>query len=338
MKLIKLKRKQWFKKKEESFTDVQCKNCETTFSGKFCPQCGQSVKEFDKSLSFVIYDFAGNFFAFDTRFFHTFLYLLIRPGFLTNEFVKGRRASYAPPFRIFIFVSFVLFFLLQQYTSSTLKTVLEREIDLADTTLFNSNSVAKLEIDVDTTDLNQAIEKLEPFFDLTKKGSVNKRLNEAALKLEKEIQDTDNPEEKQDQLNLLRKFQNPELLTSQFFKYLSWAFFLLLPIFALILKLFYSSHKINYIRHLLFTVHVHSFIFLIFTIIIATVLIFGGIHPIFVNFLILAIPVYFLIAVYKVYKQSLIKSMVKILLISIIYNLILISTISLVMAKSLSLL
>ncbi len=23
-----------------------CKNCETEFNGKFCPECGQSIKEF----------------------------------------------------------------------------------------------------------------------------------------------------------------------------------------------------------------------------------------------------------------------------------------------------
>ena len=88
---------------------VKCENCGHEFQGHFCPNCGQEVAEFNRPFGFILYDFAGNFFAFDTRFFRTLKYLLFRPGFLTSEFFQGRRMSYSPPFRIFVFLSFIVF-------------------------------------------------------------------------------------------------------------------------------------------------------------------------------------------------------------------------------------
>jgi hypothetical protein len=103
----------------------KCLNCGYEFRGHFCPDCGQEVAEFNRPFGFVIYDFMGNFFAFDTRFFNTFKYLLFYPGFLTKEFFKGKRTSYSPPFRIFVFLSFVLFVLLSFLTNKGLEKDLE---------------------------------------------------------------------------------------------------------------------------------------------------------------------------------------------------------------------
>ena len=46
----------------------------------------------------------------DSRLWRTIAPLLFRPGFLTQQFLQGRRASYLPPFRLYIVVS-LLFFL-----------------------------------------------------------------------------------------------------------------------------------------------------------------------------------------------------------------------------------
>lgn len=78
---------------------VECKNCNRKFEGKFCPVCGQSTKEFEKPFSFLIVDLAGNIFAFDPRFWKTLVNILIRPGYLTHDYLNGHRARYMPPFR-----------------------------------------------------------------------------------------------------------------------------------------------------------------------------------------------------------------------------------------------
>jgi hypothetical protein len=54
----------------------------------------------------------------DSRVWRTLSPLLFRPGFLTREFLRGRRARYLPPFRLYIVAS-VLFFLLASLGTHT---------------------------------------------------------------------------------------------------------------------------------------------------------------------------------------------------------------------------
>jgi hypothetical protein len=46
---------------------------------------------------------------FDGKFFTTLKSLLLKPGFLTEEYVKGRRMKYLDPVRMYLFVSFAFF-------------------------------------------------------------------------------------------------------------------------------------------------------------------------------------------------------------------------------------
>ena len=91
-----------------------CKNCETKLleGYKFCPKCGQEHK--DKVVTFkqFILDFLGDYFTFDSLIVRSVKPLLFKPGFLTNEFLAGRRVRYIPPLRVFIFISIVFFLFL----------------------------------------------------------------------------------------------------------------------------------------------------------------------------------------------------------------------------------
>jgi hypothetical protein len=46
---------------------------------------------------------------FDGKFFSTLKYLLFKPAFLSKEYLKGRRASYLHPIRMYVFTSFIFF-------------------------------------------------------------------------------------------------------------------------------------------------------------------------------------------------------------------------------------
>ncbi|MEI6266148.1 MAG: DUF3667 domain-containing protein, partial [Sphingobacteriia bacterium] len=57
--------------------------------------------------------FVFDLFHFDGKFFSTLKYLLFKPGFLSKEHLKGRRASYLHPIRMYVFTSaffFLIFF------------------------------------------------------------------------------------------------------------------------------------------------------------------------------------------------------------------------------------
>lgn len=87
-----------------------CANCGTAYVGKFCPACGQAARSPLRHFGALIEDAFDLFFNFDSRFFRTLPALLLRPGFLTNQFFAGRRVRYTPPFRL-MFVLSVLAFL-----------------------------------------------------------------------------------------------------------------------------------------------------------------------------------------------------------------------------------
>ncbi len=49
-------------------------------------------------------------FFYDSKFQKTFVPLFTKPGFLTREYLEGRRIRYVHPLRLYFFVSFVLLF------------------------------------------------------------------------------------------------------------------------------------------------------------------------------------------------------------------------------------
>ncbi|MEP0985835.1 DUF3667 domain-containing protein [Ekhidna sp.] len=91
-----------------------CKNCETKLDEgfRFCPNCGQEHKEKVVHFKQFILDFLGDYFTFDSLIIRSFRPLLFNPGFLTKEFIAGRRVRYIPPLRMFIFISIIFFLIL----------------------------------------------------------------------------------------------------------------------------------------------------------------------------------------------------------------------------------
>ena len=323
----------------------KCQNCGYEFRGHFCPDCGQEVAEFNRPLGFIVYDFMGNFFAFDTRFFKTFKYLLFYPGFLTKEFFKGKRTSYSPPFRIFVFLSFVLFLLLSFLTDKGLKT--ELDLNMPDSLKISENIIPltneqRLQIETYTgTSLKDSTAKMEIdnlnidlggiFFG---KGSIRTRLNRLADALEISRAQVTDPQEKQQIQEYIAMCRAPEIVISTLLKYLSWASFLLLPIFALILKLFYVRRKQLYIRHLIFSIHLHSFLFMILIPVTLLRLIFSSV-PEFLNLILIgSFPIYFLIALHNFYGQNWIKTFFKFIGMSVIYNFTLLTVVLFTFLKS----
>jgi len=63
------------------------------------------------SLWGLIKDVIGDLLDADSRVWRTLVPLAFRPGLLTQEFLRGRRASYTPPFRMYLVLSLVFFVL-----------------------------------------------------------------------------------------------------------------------------------------------------------------------------------------------------------------------------------
>lgn len=91
---------------------THCENCGAKLEGPWCYRCGQHDFEFHRSFWHVFMEALETLFHFEGKFFRNIVTLLFQPGRLTADFNAGKRAAQMPPFRLYIFVSFVFFLLI----------------------------------------------------------------------------------------------------------------------------------------------------------------------------------------------------------------------------------
>src|SRR5690606_223137 len=87
-----------------------CQNCGVPLLGDYCYACGQPVKGLVRHFSSFIGDVLDSVFEWDGRTPRTLWPLLAKPGYLTLEYLAGRRVRYVSPFRLFFFLAVITFF------------------------------------------------------------------------------------------------------------------------------------------------------------------------------------------------------------------------------------
>jgi hypothetical protein len=88
----------------------RCANCGASITGRYCANCGQRLEPPVHSLWHFLQVAAEDVTHADSRLWRTLWALLFKPGYLTHEFLAGRRAGYLPPVRLYLVLS-VAFFL-----------------------------------------------------------------------------------------------------------------------------------------------------------------------------------------------------------------------------------
>jgi len=89
-----------------------CLNCGAETVGRYCHVCGQENLEPKETVWHLIQHFFNDITHFDGKFFSTVKYLIRKPGFMSAEYMAGRRASYLNPIRMYVFTSAIFFILL----------------------------------------------------------------------------------------------------------------------------------------------------------------------------------------------------------------------------------
>jgi len=103
---------------------ILCKNCNSKLTGDYCSECGQAVKDMNLSFFSFIKEFTGNLFSLDSKIFLTLNYLITKPGYLSTEYVVGKRMTFTLPSRLYLFISIfviALFSLIQQDSTRYMK-------------------------------------------------------------------------------------------------------------------------------------------------------------------------------------------------------------------------
>ncbi len=88
-----------------------CLNCGTPLTDTFCAHCGQKDLPRRQTLRELFDNFISSFWSYEGKFFLTTRYLITKPGFLAKEYNEGKREKYYHPARMYVFISFVFFFL-----------------------------------------------------------------------------------------------------------------------------------------------------------------------------------------------------------------------------------
>jgi len=72
----------------------QCANCGAPVTGKYCSRCGQRLEHEMHSVLHFTRDATEDLTHADSRLWSTIIALVLKPGFLTREFLSGRRVRY----------------------------------------------------------------------------------------------------------------------------------------------------------------------------------------------------------------------------------------------------
>jgi hypothetical protein len=284
-----------------------CLNCGKTLNhtDNYCPECGQENNDNNISFPTLFGEFFSNYFSLDSRFGRTWFPFLFQPGKVTKEFIYGRRVKYANPVRWYLVISLVHFFLLSYMTSQELK---DNEAGNA-VKLGNTDGIDLQVID--------SLRKNDPELIFNKKGwPVNiyemyliDAMNKADSFSIKDIMDSLQVEtrpwhekiaiQQTAKLNQSNQNQIGQYIITQ----LPIIVFFILPFYALLLKLFFYRKGL-YIKHLVHTLHIHAYFFIVMSI--------GYLFQIFgfidyfnpVGYLLLIFVLYILISWKRVYQQG----------------------------------
>jgi len=230
----------------------------------------------------------------------TLFALLFRPGHLTNEYIRGRIVSYIAPFRLYLVAS-VLFFLLFSFIGLA---ALERApIDIGepataaptDTAVAGNAAAITTAVDADTAvaapPLTPEQERLQPW-------ARSIRSNSFPI-LDRAVQ------RKIQQVGHLNPRQALSQVLREYVEFVPHLVFVLLPVFALLLKLLYIRRDRYYAEHFVFALHTHAFAFLMFTLML--LLPWAWLDRV----LLLWMAVYVWIAMRTVYAQSIARTTIK---------------------------
>lgn len=78
---------------------------------RFCAHCGQArFVEGDRRIAHLLKEFFAGLTSWDSRWWRSLRALLFRPGVLSRDYVRGRRAQWMSPIALFLLANLVYFF------------------------------------------------------------------------------------------------------------------------------------------------------------------------------------------------------------------------------------
>jgi hypothetical protein len=231
--------------------EKKCLNCDTPLTDTYCAHCGQKDIPVRQTIGDLLINFISSFWSFESKFFQTVKYTVFKPGALPRDYNEGKRERYFHPARMYVFISFVYFLLIAVLPD---KDASEKE------TVDDGSGIKVLTNDSDNNinfNFGKAVSNYKSFaqYDSAQKllpeEARDGRIKRFMIKRSFEI----NSKYQKDSEGFTQSFgENFEANVPR-------VFFVLLPIFALILKGLYARKDYYYSEHLIFTVYFYNFFF-----------------------------------------------------------------------------
>lgn len=323
---------------------TECSNCAQRFEAHYpyCPYCGQQAEN-KLTLGVLFSNTISNYFSVDARFFKSYIPLMTKPGFLPKEFVDGKRILYLHPAQMYLFISVVFFFLfsfISREQAQDIDTAIKRDVSRS---AEKQNSMDSQEQDsIAAQNFLKPLKENQKQLGLQDKDiksldSVikNKKAHDNAIlgvhfnqmeidsmidvgASDKEIykymgmKDTDGAFKHRFYKQALKFLKNRSggSVLQAFYDSIPIAMFILLPIFAFILKIFYFK-KGPFAYHLVFSFYFFAFLFMVFSGLVLATLLWKDFPGWIIGVIMLSTFFYLFLGVKRFYGQGYFLSFVK---------------------------
>ena len=331
----------------------QCLNCGTNVYGHYCANCGQRADTQLHTIGHLLRDTLEDQLSVNSALPRTLRALFLHPGLLTTEYSAGRIVRYIAPFRLYLIASILFFLVLATRTNyDAMVTDIDRETSVftkADSALAHRAAAARADsaaaalaadtsaptaanvpdtVVADTAAADTTAADTTVSDSAAGRDALGVEASDDGINVNFGIADTINAKwwfrpiaarlvRQEARLNSLPAKQVFTLLMSGIERNAPTAVFVMLPLFALILKLLYLFRKRYYVEHFVFSLHVHAFGFLLFTL---ALLVDNGW---FTGPALVWLLFYILFAMRRVYAQSWIMTFVKFGFLGFVYTILL---------------
>lgn len=256
-----------------------CANCGAPLYGKYCYACGQPTHGLVRHFGSVLADVTDSVFNIDERVFKTLLPLYLRPGKLTLDYFAGKRARYVTPFRLVFFLAIVAFFAVQLTVRAGYTRVEPVSVSLtpgksgthvSGVALGKPAPASSSQPDNGTFAHGNIQFNDKVFWNRDTRplkvgwlpGAANDWLNDLIGNAQQQLHQM-NSGSFTERNDAAHKFM------LGMFSAAPTVLFVLLPVFALLLKIFYIFKRRLYMEHLIVAMHSHAFLMLSMLVLVA---------------------------------------------------------------------
>jgi hypothetical protein len=278
-----------------------CPNCATWVDDQFCPRCGQRNAERLVSVRHIVRETLDDQFTLNGALPRTLAALLLRPGFLTGEYVAGRIARYVAPFRLYLLASVVFFIFVAWITNPDRMW----------------QNVAPAMREWQAKHPGETPKVIDLKLDTLAGPAWMRPLSRRVIR-------------QQDRINALGPLEGLRTQLRSFQANAPRAAFVLVPGFALLLHLLYLRQRRMYVEHFVFALHVQAFAFLVTAACLALP------ASAWRNFLLIALLLgYLALAMKRVYRQGWPITLLKHAAVVTAYGAVLVATVMVLMVLAL---